>query len=429
MNLTIMGILMVIIVTALILSRRVSLVVAFSVVPVVISLISGFSPAETSRFAVEGMESTITAVLLILFAVAFFSMLSETGMFRTMIRGIMRLTGTNVYILLIATVVIAALCHLDGAFTATYLISIPTLMPIYRKLHIDKRFLLLLIVLAACPMAALPWCSITVMVASFAKVSPMDMWKAMIPLQLLGIALAVLTALLIGVFVTRKNRGLPPAADADMEADAPQADAELERPGLFLFNLALFVGCILCLLFVRLEAYLIFLLFFDIGLLVNYPDIEIQKKLIKKYSASMLGPGLLFLAIGVMVGVMQGSGMIDGMVRLVISAIPPSIARYSHIIVGILSVPILLLIPYQLFYAFFPILIGISANFGISAMATLLPFVMLYGCQSSPMVVSANLCAELGGVDITEHCRFVFVPCFVANTVIVTAGAASGIMF
>jgi Mg2+/citrate symporter len=117
--------------------------------------------------------------------------------------------------------------------------------------------------------------------------------------------------------------------------------------------------------------------------------------------------------------------MIDALLTL----IPASAAKYTHVIMAVFSVPILVMIPYQLFYSIFPILIGIAASFGISPMACIMAFTLLYGSQCSPMTAAANLCAELGETEITVHCRNLFFPVWLACIVTVIVGVVSGTMF
>ncbi|MDR3259569.1 MAG: hypothetical protein LBT51_08185 [Fusobacteriaceae bacterium] len=431
MNLTILGFLMLAVITILVLSNRVNLIAAFSAIPLLFALLGGFDIKKISGFVQSGINSTFTAVILILFAVAFFSLLSETCMFEILVNAILKISGSNVYVILIATVVIATIAHLDGSFNTTYLITIPALLPLYKKLGIDKKYLLVLTVMAACPMTALPWSSVAVMVATFADANPVDMWRHLIPLQVAGTLTAFAFAIIIGVFVSKQNKNRTISAE-DANLEAKQFDftsSPYARPKLFWVNFFIFVGCLVTLMTVKLPTYFLFMLFFDITLVVNYPNAKDQKDLIKKYAATMLNPCLIFLAIGVMVGVMKDSGMVTGMITAIMSLIPSSMTRYAHVIIGLLSVPILVFIPYQLFYSFFPILIGIGATFGFSSIACVLPFVMLHGSQCSPMTAAANLCAELGGFEITQHCRNIFIPLWIACTITIIVGAVSGAFF
>ncbi|MDR1979449.1 MAG: hypothetical protein LBQ42_12010 [Synergistaceae bacterium] len=428
MSMTTLGFLMVAVVTFLVLTNRVNLVIVFSVVPIIFALLGKFSPLDIGNFVTSGVNSTFTAVVLILFAVAFFSLLSETCMFDVMVNAILKVSKSNRLVILLSTVVIAFIAHLDGSFNTTYLITIPALLPLYKKLGIDKKYLLLLTVLAAVPMTALPWSSVAVMVATFAEINPVVMWKALLPMQAAGLVFCVLVAFFIE-FVTYKGKANAAVQSADSESQIDFSKRPLARPKFFWINFLIFIGCIVALLFVKLPTYLIFMLFFDITLLINYPQTQIQKQLINKYCPTMLNPCLIFLAIGVMVGVMKDSGMVKGMIDALLTLIPASAAKYTHVIMAIFSVPILVVIPYQLFYSIFPILIGIAANFGISPMASIMVFTLLYGSQCSPMVAAANLCAELGETEITVHCRNLFFPVWLACIVSVLAGVISGGMF
>jgi CitMHS family citrate-Mg2+:H+ or citrate-Ca2+:H+ symporter len=253
------------------------------------------------------------------------------------------------------------------------------------------------------------------------------MWKALLPMQAAGLAFCVAVAFFIE-FVVYKGKGVA-VSPAEPGSQIDFSERPLARPKLFTINFLIFIGCIVTLLFVQLPTYLIFMLFFDATLLINYPSSKIQKQLINKYCPTMLNPCLIFLAIGVMVGVMKESGMVKGMIDALLTLIPASAAKYTHVILGVFSVPIMMMIPYQLFYSIFPILIGIAANFGISSMAAVMSFTLLYGSQCSPMTAAANLCAELGETEITVHCRNLFFPVWIACVVTIVVGVVSGGLF
>ena len=134
MSLALIAILMIAACFVLVLSKKVHMIVPFIVIPIVFALVAGFSLSEVSGFVVDGVSSTNNAVLLILFSVAYFSVLSETGMFDIIVNRITRLTKNNVYVVLICTVLIAMIGHMDGAYNTTYLITIPTLAPTLQKI-------------------------------------------------------------------------------------------------------------------------------------------------------------------------------------------------------------------------------------------------------------------------------------------------------
>ena len=112
------------------LSKKMHLMVPFVVVPVIAGLCCGFSLTDVLNFAADGVKGTFNSVLLCIFAVLYFSVLSETGMFDIMVNRLVSITKGNIYIVMIVTVIVAFIGHLDGAYNTTYLIAIPALAPL-----------------------------------------------------------------------------------------------------------------------------------------------------------------------------------------------------------------------------------------------------------------------------------------------------------
>ena len=81
----VIGLIMFAVSSYLALSKKMHLMVPFVVVPVIAGLFCGFSLPEVLNFAAEGVTGTFNSVLLCIFAVLYFSVLSETGMFDIMV--------------------------------------------------------------------------------------------------------------------------------------------------------------------------------------------------------------------------------------------------------------------------------------------------------------------------------------------------------
>lgn len=427
--LAIIAILMILVCFVLVLSKKVHMIVPFIVVPILFAVVAGFPLADISGFVVDGVASTNNAVLLILFSVAYFSILSETGMFDIIVHRITKLTRNNVYVVLICTVLIAMIGHMDGAYNTTYLITIPTLLPLYKKLHIDSRILMFLTVMGATVMCVAPWSAGIVQLTPFAEVEADVLFQRLIPFAFVALVLALAFAGLFGFTTTKANRAVALEGAAEEAADLDFSDKPYARPKLFALNFAIFLLSIACLFFVKIQTYILFMLFTCLTLVVNYRDVKDQGTLIRKYSATMLAPALLFMSIGVMVGIMRGTGMVEAVIDVVLNAIPQSMARYTHVIFGLLLVPIYLVLPYQVMLPIYPILTGIGTSLGISPASIMMVFVLQYGTACSPLVAATNLGSELAGVNVIDHMKFSAPRCWICSVIIILAMVVTGAVF
>ena len=419
----IIGLIMFAVSSYLALSKKMHLMVPFVVVPVVAGLLCGFSLTDVLNFATDGVKGTFNSVLLCIFAVLYFGVLSETGMFDIIVNRLVSITKGNIYIVMVVTVVVAFIGHLDGAYNTTYLIAIPALAPLYKKLNIDRRSLVLLVSLAAAPMTGMAWGQPAKMTVYDASIDPVVMAQSLYPIIAVMFGLAIVTAVGFGFYYSKKNAVEIAAlrsefANGSNNKKVDFSDNPLARPQLFWVNFALFIFSLACFMFLTsVKTYVLFMVFSCVALLINYHSQQEQSQIVRKHSATTLAPAILFLGIGVMVGVLNGTGMVTAMVDAVLSVIPASMARFTHILYAIIILPLEIIIPYQAFQSMYPLLLGIGAGCGLTAYQVLTCMNISYLNPCSPLVAAANLACELAEVDIIKQVKFSAIFCLAFNTI------------
>ena len=117
--LTAVGFLMLLIIVVLLLTGKVSLPPIFVVVPVVACLICGFGLAQINDFIGTGLKSVLNTVALFTFAVLYFSILNDVGMFDVIVSKLMRYLGNKVEVVMWITCLVATISHLDGSGATT----------------------------------------------------------------------------------------------------------------------------------------------------------------------------------------------------------------------------------------------------------------------------------------------------------------------
>ena len=76
-----------------------------------------------------------------IFAILFFGSLQDTGFFEPLIKALNKLTKGNVATVTMGTAAIGMISHLDGAGATTILLTVPALLPLYKKLHMSPYLL------------------------------------------------------------------------------------------------------------------------------------------------------------------------------------------------------------------------------------------------------------------------------------------------
>lgn len=415
------GLIMFIVSSWLALSKKMHLMLPFIIIPLIAGVLCGFPFLDVAGFAVKGIEGVFNTVMLCVFAVLYFSVLSEAGMFDIIVSKLVSITKGNIYIVLVVTILIGFIGHLDGAYNTTYLIAIPALAPLYKKLNIDRRLLVLLVSLAAAPMTAMAWATPAKMVVFDPNIDAVTMANSLMPVIGALLVAAVVFAIGCGKHYSKKNAALLTqmkdsfANDAGTKVDF--SNNPLARPHLFWVNFALFLVSLFCFMFMtQVKTYLLFMIFSAAALLINYHTQGEQGQIVRKYSATMLGPGILFMGIGVMVGVLNGTGMVTEMVNVVLKFVPASLARYTHVLYALLVLPLEVFVPYQAFQGMSPLLLGIGAGCGLTSYQVLSVQCISYLNPCSPLVAANNLATELAEVDIIQQAKYSFIPCIAFNT-------------
>ncbi len=81
-------------------------------------------------------------------------------------------SGSNVVGVALMTCIIAMIGHLDGGGASTFLITIPAMLPVYKRLNMRPTTLLLICVTAMGVMNLLPWGGPTMRSATVLGVDP-----------------------------------------------------------------------------------------------------------------------------------------------------------------------------------------------------------------------------------------------------------------
>ncbi|GAA6293370.1 CitMHS family transporter [Enterocloster asparagiformis] len=430
--LALVGFLIIIVMMLLIFKSKALPAFCFAVLPIIGALICGFSLADISDFIGKGVGSTWQTAILFIFSVTYFGIMNDAGPFDKLVDGLVKKAGKNITLILIFTSVIAMIGHIDGAAATTYLITIPTMLPIYKKMHIRPTVLLLLCGAATGIMNLVPWGGPTIRAATTANVDATELWIKMIPMQIFGLVSLIGIAVYLGVVETRRLAKLGiVAAETDETDEEKSVDLSLKRPKLLWFNLIFTIVLIIALVQKWLPTYAVFMVGTIIVLAVNYPDPQLQQKRIQAHAPSSIMLTVTLLCAGIFLGVMTQTGMVLEMSKVLISALPVGLQRYLHYIVGALGAPLgMVLGPDPYYYGIMPIIGQIVEPFGVT-LDTVGRAMLIgenVGLSVSPVVPPTFLAIGLAGVDLKEHIKFSFLPLWALSVVMMLFAIIVGII-
>ena len=155
------------------------------------------------KWTVAGLTKTSTTAIMLLFAILFFSIMLNVGLFDPVTKFIIRLAGGDPVKVLVGTAAVSAAVSLNGDGTTTTLIVCTAFIPIYQKLGLKIMNLGVLLILMNTIMNLLPWGGPTARVISvLGEVSEQSILQAVLP----GMGVAIVYVLIVAGYLGLKER-------------------------------------------------------------------------------------------------------------------------------------------------------------------------------------------------------------------------------
>ena len=435
--LPLLGLATIVLLLAAIMTKRMSPLVALIIIPIAAALIGGFG-LGTGKMVVDGLKSLAPVIGMFVFAILYFGVMTDAGMLDPIIDGILRTVGTRPTRIVMGTALLGLLIHLDGSGAVTFLVTIPAMLPLYQRLGMDRRVLA-----AAVSMAAgvnfLPWTGPMIGSSASLKLPIGDIFTPLVPVQIVGLVFVFSTCWWLGRREERRlgltgGAGSAAAADA-LVAPRTLADSEraLRRPGKFWFNLVLTVVVLgtMVALGEKIPPAVMFMIGLCIALLVNYPDVDMQRQRVDAHAKAALMMAGILLAAGVFTGVMQGTGMLKAMAQTAVAFVPSGMASHIPFGLGLVSMPLSLLFdPDSFYFGVLPVIGEVGHQLGVPVLQVAqgaLMGQMTTGFPVSPLTPATFLVVGLAGIDLADHQKFTIPLLFGASVVMTLACVAFGV--
>jgi len=405
----------------LIMTNRLSVLIALVLVPTVFALIGGFG-LEMGDMMLEGIIKVAPTGIMIVFAVLYFGLMIDTGLFNPMISKMLRLVKGDPLKVVVGTAIVTMLVSLDGDGASTFMITITALLPLYKRLKMNPLILSGVVALGAGVMNLAPWGGPTARAMTTFNADSSQLFNPVIPAMIAGIVWVLASAFWLGK-KERQRLGVIELEEHVQGFTEHAAALEAKGPRLFWFNLALTILLLIALIKVWLPLPVLFIVAFVIALLVNYPNPEEQQKRLLSHANNVLIVSTMIFAAGIFTGILTGTKMIDGMASAMVSIIPESLASYLPVLVAITSMPLsLVFTPDAYYFGVLPIISQTASNFGIDPIeigrAAILGQ-MTTGFPLSPLTASTFILVGLAGVNLGDHQRFIFKWAF-GTTIVMT---------
>lgn len=391
----------------LIMNKKMTPLTALVIVPVAIALIAGFGPQLGDMMKNGVKEIALTGVMLI-FAILYFSLMIDTGLFEPLVNIILKAVGDNPVKTTIGTAVLTALVSLDGDGSSTYLIVVAAMLPLYKKQGMNPLILTCIIMLAGQIMNILPWGGPTARVMSSLKLGHTEIFVPMIPIMAIGILWVIFVAYILGRREKIRIAKHGKFTRYNSNDIIGEADPSLRRPKLILINLALTVTLLVVMILDIVPLGIAFMIAFCIASIINYPKLKDQQKIISKHAGNALSVAGMIFGAGIFTGILNGSGIMQAMGNSMIEIVPKSWGGYMNIVTALFSIPFTFFLSNDAYYfGILPIIVATGHELGIAP--EILGRASLIGQGShllSPLVPSTYLLVSLAGVEFSDHLKY-----------------------
>jgi citrate-Mg2+:H+ or citrate-Ca2+:H+ symporter, CitMHS family len=422
---------------ALILSNRLSPIVALILTPALAVTAIG-QAAALPALMLAGMGKIAPVAGMFVFAILFFGVMTDAGLLDPVIRLVLRLAGDKPARITLGTALLALLVHLDGSGAVCFLVTIPALRPLYDRLALDRRVLACTASMAA-GVNFLPWTGPTLRASASLGVSTTALFTPMIGAQVVGIAFVLAASWWLGAREARRIAGRAPAGgDHGPRAATRHGDGEgggdsgLRRPRLLAVNALLTAIVVGAMVAGVADPAVIFMIGAAMALLINYPDARAQRDRVDAHARAALLMAAILFAAGAFTGVMTGSGMIGAMAKAAASAVPVAIGAHLPVLVGVAGMPLSLLFdPDSFYFGVLPVVAEVTHTLGgqpVDVARAALLGQMTVGFPVSPLTLATFLVVGLSGIELGAHQRFSIPYLLLASVVMTIAAVLLGVI-
>ncbi|RAM36659.1 CitMHS family transporter [Arthrobacter globiformis] len=412
--LVLLGFAMIAVFMVLIMTKKLTPVLALIIVPTVFGLFAG-AGLGIGDMVMDSMKSMTSTAALLMFAIIYFGLMIDVGLFDPLVRFILRKLGNDPAKVVLGTALLAAAVSLDGDGSTTFILTTAAMLPIYLRLKMSPVVLTCVAGLANGTMNIVPWGGPTARAASALKIDVNDVFVPMIPSLIAGLAVVLVFAWVLGLQERNRLRATQPelwgtpetaegfdggtpagggrtgsghgvsgrgtapvpatggpavggssvavlerigtSVDATVDdSDTAMADTALDpnrktlRPKLQWFNLALTVAVMGMLIADLVPLPYVFMVGSAIALLVNFPHVKDQGAQLVAHAPSIVAVVSMVMAAAVLTGVLKGTGMVEAMSAWLVQIIPSSMGPFMAVITGLLSIPMTFFMSNDAFY-------------------------------------------------------------------------------
>ncbi|WP_458107025.1 CitMHS family transporter [Arthrobacter sp. R3-55] len=213
--LVLLGFAMIAVFMVLIMTKKLTPVLALIIVPTVFGLFAG-AGLGIGDMVMESMKSMTSTAALLMFAIIYFGLMIDVGLFDPLVKFILRKLGNDPAKVVLGTAILAAAVSLDGDGSTTFILTTAAMLPVYLRLKMSPVVLTCVAGLANGTMNILPWGGPTARAATALNLDVNDVFVPMVPSLIVGLIVVLVFAWLLGLQERNRLRTTAPEIWGDV---------------------------------------------------------------------------------------------------------------------------------------------------------------------------------------------------------------------
>ena len=427
---TIVTLIMLVVIIVLLFKNVANTGVVMTGVPIIAALLMGCSLNEINGFIGDGLSSVRNTLFLMVFAILFFGILQEAGVFDAIIKFIMRFLGNSVLGTCLITALIGMASGLSGSGATTALCTIPTVRPLFEKQKIRREAILLIETLASGVLCLMPWAPGINEASAYVDLDVYEVFTRIRPLVVCSVIGVLIVAVLTSIVEKKHGAGMTNEEFAQLKQDISKPiDFKFGKTAAIIDGLVALLIIVL-LLAGKLKTNVGFALGFIILLFINFRTKEAKAEYFKKKAGNCINMAFPMLGVACIVGVNNGAGGMTALANMIAGSSFSGIIPHLPFILCLLSLPLSITISGSKNSVVVPAVVALVSSFGMSAI-DVMPAVFAVG------VISANLnlynaapylALGLADVEMKDHLKYSLLPVYAFSLCMVAVCVIFGIV-
>lgn len=434
--LSLLGFLMVFTFLFFILTKRLSPFTALAIIPIVYGMAGGFTP-QLGEMIMEGMTKIAPTAILLMFAILYFGIMLDTGLFDPLVSKMVKLVKGDPLKVIVGSAILPGIVGFDGDGATTMMICATPFLALYKRLGINPVILAALTIMQIGITTLVPWGGPSGRVATALHLDTTDLFIALLPGMIVNLLFVVFIAFIIGKRERARlgigNHSLDLQVENEVAAAVEYAEIaapDTKRPKLLWINLLMSAMILVAIILEWVPAPALFVLGTALALLINYPSLQEQRERMADHAPNAMAVVVMIFAAGIFNGIFRGTDMSGAMAQSLLTIIPPELGPHMALITALISAPSLFFIgPDGFYFGILPVLTDMAAQYGVSSMAMGTASLMgtPFGIMG-PLVASVYLLIGMVGVSLGDFHKYAAKWSWMLVLIYIVVGVITGVM-